>query len=98
MKNIVIVFALLFSNLIFAQLQKDLGDFDRLISFVRIEGRLIRSDNNDIEIAGEKSEEVELITCDDQLMMCMEAAQLLQGEDVLIFLCYKVLKEIIADR
>jgi len=98
MKNIVIVFALLFSNLIFAQLQKDLGDFDRLKVSDRIEVRLIQSDKNAIEISGEKSEEVKLITRNDQLIIRMETTQLLQGEDVMILLFYKDLKEIIADR
>lgn len=96
MKKICTVIALLCFSLSFAQIDKDLGDFDKIKVSDKIEVRLVKSDENRIEIAGENAEEVNLITKDDQLRIKMEITEFLKGDDIVIHLYYKRLSEILA--
>lgn len=98
MKNFLIGFVFLCSTLTFGQITQDLGDFNALKISDRIELKLIPSEKNYMEISGEKAEDVKLITKNNQLVIRMDVSQFLKGEDVVVLLYYKNLKEIIADR
>lgn len=98
MKNIFLVLAFLYSTFSFSQITKDLGDFNRLKVSDRIELKLFPSDKNYVEISGDKAADVKLITKNNQLIIRMDVAQFLKGEDVVVLLYYKNLQEIIADR
>lgn len=62
MKKVLLLVAILGSNLIFSQttITKQLGDFDKLKVYNGIELELIKSDEQKIEITGEKAEKVKV--------------------------------------
>lgn len=96
MKKICTIIALLWFSLSFAQIEKSLGDFDKIKVSDKIDVRLVKSQENRIEIAGENAEEVNLITQNDQLKIKMNITEFLKGDDIVIHLYYKSLNEILA--
>ena len=63
MKKILLLIAILGCNLMFSQatITKQLGDFDKLKVYNGIELELIQSDEQKIEIIGEKAEKVKIM-------------------------------------
>ncbi|WP_432672370.1 head GIN domain-containing protein [Flavobacterium sp. SM2513] len=94
MKKISIIIILLISSLGFSQVTKSLGEFDKLEVFDRISVQIIPSDENRIEINGNRAGEVELINKNGALKVRMEFGKLLDGDDISAKLYFKQINEI----
>jgi hypothetical protein len=97
MKKIVVIFILFVSTLGFSQINKKLGEFEKVSVFDRISVQLIPSDENRIEISGNRAQDVELINSNGNLKIRMALRKLLEGEDVSVKLCFKQIDEIDAN-
>ena len=80
MKNSLLLIALFVAQLTFAQKTKNLGDFDEIKVFDRISVEIILSDENKIEITGDRSNDVEIVNNNGQLKIRMAINKLLNGE------------------
>ena len=85
---------MLIGNLAFAQVTKDLGEFENVSVFDRISVQLIPSTENSIEITGSRSGDVELVNKNGTLKIRMALRKLLEGEDVSAKLYFKEINEI----
>ena len=94
MKKIALILVVLISNLCFAQVNKNLGEFDKVSVFDRISVQLIPSNENRIEITGNRSQEVELVNNNGTLKVRMAFGKLLDGDDISAKLYFKQLDEI----
>ena len=68
MKKIVIL-SFFLSNLAIGQITKRLGDFSKVTGFDQIEVHLVPSNENKITLDGTNSDQVELVTKDDELKL-----------------------------
>lgn len=82
MKKLIILAFIGFSQIISAQVTKNLGDFTTVRAFDMINVTLVKSTENKIEIRGEKAGDVEVIIKNNDLKIRMKLSKLLQGEDV----------------
>ncbi len=82
MKKVIIAAFIGFSQLISAQVSKNLGDFTAVRVFDQINVTLVKSTANKIEIRGEKAGDVEVVTKNNDLKIRMKLSKLLQGEDI----------------
>lgn len=82
MKNSLLLIAVFFVQLSFAQRTKNLGDFDEIKVFDQISVEIIASDENKIEIIGDRKNDVEIINNNGQLKIRMNIQKLLNGESV----------------
>lgn len=93
-----IVFSLLLvSSLSFSQIQKQLGEFNKITSFDRIDVLLIPSDENKIILDGKNAEEVELVNKNGELKVRMPITKLLKGDDISATIYFKELDAIEAN-
>jgi hypothetical protein len=88
MKKIILLAFIGFSQLISAQVTKNLGDFTAVRVFDQINVTLVKSNQNKIEIRGEKAGDVEVVTKNNDLKIRMKLTKMLQGEDVEATLYY----------
>ena len=90
MKKIIFVAFLMLSQLNFAQekITKNLGDFDQVKVFDRISLQLVPSNENKIEITGDRREDVEIVNKNGELKVRMKLKKLLK-EDITAILYYK---------
>jgi hypothetical protein len=86
-KGIALVFILL-TQIVAAQVTRDLGDFDEVKVFDKLNVKLIASTENKIVITGNRENEVEVVTKNGELKLRMPFPQLLAGEDISIELYY----------
>lgn len=93
MKKISIIM-LLISSLSFAQVTKNLGEFNAINVFDRISVELIPSSENKIEIKGDRAGEVEIVNNNGTLKIRMSLKKLLDGEEVSAKLYYTNLESI----
>lgn len=89
MKKIVAVLMVFVSALGFSQTTKKLGEFDKLEVYDRISVQMIPSDENRIEITGNRSQEVELVNNNGTLKVRMQFGKLLDGDDISAKLYFK---------
>ena len=89
-----LVIALIIAQVSFAQVSKNLGDFDELKVFDQISVEIVPSDENKIEITGKRSQDVEVVNNNGQLKIRMKLEKLLSGEDVVIKLYSSGLRSI----
>ena len=82
MKKVLLIAFLGLSQLIAAQVTKNLGDFTTVKVFDQINVTLVKSTANKIEIKGEKAADVEVVTKGNDLKIRMKLTKLLQGEDI----------------
>ncbi|HEY0045250.1 MAG TPA: head GIN domain-containing protein [Flavobacterium sp.] len=94
MKKFLVVLLMIISQLSFAQVTKNIGDFNSVKVFDRIAVTLVRSTENKVEIRGKRSGEVELVNSNGDLKIRMKLDKLLQGEDIEVRVYYKDLKSI----
>ena len=92
-KGIALVFILL-TQIVAAQVTRDLGDFDEVKVFDKLNVKLIASTENKISISGNRENEVEVVTKNGELKLRMPFPQLLAGEDISIELYYKNIESI----
>lgn len=88
---------LVMTQMSWAQLSRDLGDFDEVKVFDRISVELIPSTQNKITISGDRSEDVEIINNNGELKIRMRLEKLLKGEEVTAKLYFKFIESIDAN-
>ncbi len=81
--------SLLFTQLSFSQVEKELGDFNKVTSFDKIEVNLIQSDENKILLNGSGSEDVEVVNKNGELKIRMPLLKILSGGNVSATVYYK---------
>ena len=91
MKNIVTTILLLLSQIIFAQITKNVGDFEKVTSFDKIEISLVPSSENKVVLNGNGSEDVELVNKNGELKIRMPFDKILAGERISVTVFYKKL-------
>lgn len=82
MKKILVLTAILIAQINYAQVTKNLGDFDEVKVFDRISVELVPSDENRIVISGNRSSDVEVVNNNGQLKIRMKLEKLLSGEEI----------------
>jgi hypothetical protein len=93
----VFYFLLVVSSVGFSQVQKQLGEFNKITSFDRIDVLLIPSDENKIILDGENAEEVELVNKNGELKVRLPITKLLKGDDISATIYFKELDAIEAN-
>lgn len=94
MKNTIILIFTLFVKLTFAQTTHNLGDFDKVKVFDSLNVKLIPSSKNKVVIIGNRENEVEIVTKNDELKIRMPFPKLLSGNDISIVLFFKNIEAI----
>jgi hypothetical protein len=89
MKKLFIGVAILFVQLSFSQITKDLGDFDSVKVFDKLSVKLVQSSENKIVIKGARESEVEVVNKKGLLKLRMPFPKLLSGDDLDITVYYK---------
>ena len=94
MKKLIFIFTVIITQISFAQITKETGDFDALRVFDRINVVLIPSIANKIEINGNRAEDVEIINKNGELKVRMSLNKLLDGEQIKVKLFFKKIDNI----
>ena len=93
-----IIYSLLIvSSMAFGQNEKNVGDFNKVTSFDRIDVLLIPSDENKVQLDGKNKEEVELINKNGELKIRMPLTKLLAGDNISVTVYYKNLTAVEAN-
>ncbi|MCO6174767.1 DUF2807 domain-containing protein [Flavobacterium sp. NRK F10] len=88
---------LLVSSLAFSQVEKKLGDFDKVTSFDQIDVQLVKGNENKIIIKGDRANEVEVVNKNGELKIRMPLTKLLQGDNISVTLYYTHLEAVEAN-
>ncbi|MBK0369636.1 head GIN domain-containing protein [Flavobacterium agrisoli] len=94
MKKIILAIGILAAQFSFGQVNKPLGDFDEVKVFDQLSVQLIHSNDNKIEITGDRSDEVEIVNKNGQLKLRMPFPKLLSGNNLSIKLYFKRIETI----
>ncbi|MDD5152343.1 MAG: DUF2807 domain-containing protein, partial [Flavobacterium sp.] len=78
----------------FAQVTRELGDFDSVKVFDKLNVKLIPSSENKIIITGKRENEVEVVNKNGELKLRMPFPKLLSGDDIIIKLYFKKIENI----
>ncbi|MGE6352356.1 head GIN domain-containing protein [Flavobacterium sp. NPDC079362] len=89
MKKLVIGVAILFVQMSFGQVTKEVGDFDTVKVFDKLSVKLVQSSENKVVIKGARESEVEVVNKKGILKLRMPFPKLLSGNDLDITLYYK---------
>ena len=85
-----IIYSLLIvSSMAFGQNEKNVGDFNKVTSFDRIDVFLIPSDENKVQLDGKGADEVEFVNKNGELKIRMPLTRLLDGGNVSATVYYK---------
>ena len=96
MKKLVIIAFVLLSQFTNAQLTRNLGDFDEVRVFDKINLKLIPGSENKTIITGNRANEVEVVNKNGILKIRMPFPQLLSGDDIIVQLYFKKIEGISA--
>ena len=96
MKKVLLVLLALVTQITFAQVTKDLGEFSDIKVYDRLTVNLISSTDNKIVITGNREGEVEVVNNNGELKLRMPFPKLLSGEDIAIKLYFKNIESISA--
>lgn len=96
MKKLVIIAFVLLSQLTNAQVSRNLGDFDEVKVFDKINVKLISSSENKVVITGDRADEVETVNKNGELKIRMPFPQLLSGNNIVVKLYFKDIESISA--
>jgi hypothetical protein len=80
---------LLISSIAFSQVEREVGDFNKVTSFDQIDVVLIQSDENKVVLDGSGSEDVELVNKNGELKIRMPLTKLLSGDNISATVYYK---------
>ena len=94
MKKVVIIAFVLLAQFTNAQVNRNLGDFDKVKVFDKIKVILISSDENKLTITGARASEVETLNKNGDLKIRMPFPKLLSGNDILVKLYFKNIESI----
>jgi len=97
MKNVLVIAIVLLAQVTFAQVTRDLGDFDSVKVFDKLSVKLIPSTENKIIITGNRENEVEVLNKNGELKLRMPFPKLLSGDDIVIKLYFKKIETIEAN-
>ncbi|GAA3761416.1 head GIN domain-containing protein [Flavobacterium ginsengiterrae] len=89
MKKLIIGAAILISQISFAQVTKELGDFDTVKVFDKLSVKLVQSSENKVVVKGAREAELEAVNKNGILKLRMPFPKLLSGNDLDITLYYK---------
>ncbi|MBF4464835.1 head GIN domain-containing protein [Flavobacterium sp. LC2016-12] len=92
MKKLLIGVAILFVQMSFAQVTKEVGDFDEVKVFDKLHVKLVASSDNKVVIKGARESEVEVINKKGTLKIRMTISKPLAGDELDITLYYKHLE------
>jgi hypothetical protein len=85
-----VIFGIIFiSSTAFSQLEKKVGDFNKVTSFDQIDVILIPSSENKVVLNGSGSDEVELINKNGELKIRMPLTELLKGDNISAIVFFK---------
>lgn len=96
MKKLVIIAFVLLSQLTNAQVTRNLGDFDEVRVFDKINVKLISGTENKIIITGNRADEVETVNKNGELKIRMPFPKLLSGDAITVKLYFKRIESISA--
>jgi len=89
MKKLMIIAFVIVSQMLSAQATRDIGDFNTIRVFDRINVTLVAAGENKIEIKGSRADDVEVVTKNNELKIRMKLTKLLQGESIDAIVYYK---------
>ena len=92
-KFVIIVFVFL-CQIASAQVTRNLGDFDQVKVFDKINVKLIAASENKIVVTGARADELETVNKNGELKIRMPFPKLLSGEDITVKLYFKNLESI----
>ena len=93
-----IIYTLLFiSSISFAQTEKNVGDFNKVTSFDKIDVLLLPGTENKVILQGANSESVELVNNNGELKIRLPLGKLLKGDDISATVYYKKLEAVEAN-
>ena len=93
-KRLVIIAFVFLSQFTNAQVTRNLGDFDEVKVFDKINVKLIEASENKIVVTGARADEVETVNKNGELKIRMPFPQLLSGDDITVKLYFKNLESI----
>ncbi len=82
MKNIILISFILLSSFGYSQITKDVGEFNKVTSFDKIDVLLVKSNKNQIIIKGSNAEEVEVINKNGELKIRMPLSKSFSGDNI----------------
>ena len=94
MKKIAIIAFVFLSQITIAQVTRNLGDFDEVKVFDKINVKLIPASENKIIITGARAEEMQTVNKNGELKIRMPFPKLLSGDDIMVKLYFKKLESI----
>ena len=94
MNKLVIIAFVFLSQITNAQVTRNLGDFDEVKVFDKINVKLIEASENKIVVTGARADEVETVNKNGELKIRMPFPQLLSGDDIIVKLYFKNLESI----
>jgi hypothetical protein len=94
MKQLVIIAFVFLSQITNAQVTRNLGDFDQVKVFDKINVKLVEASENKIVVTGARADEVETVNRNGELKIRMPFPQLLSGDDISVKLYFKKLESI----
>jgi hypothetical protein len=89
MKKLIIGAAILFVQMSFGQVTKELGDFDTVKVYDKLSVKLVQSSENKVVIKGARETELEAVNKNGVLKLRMPFPKLLSGNDLEVTLYYK---------
>ena len=89
MKKLIIGAAILFVQMSFGQVTKELGDFDTVKVYDKLSVKLVQSSENKVVIKGARETELEAVNKNGILKIRMPFPKLLSGNDLEVILYYK---------
>lgn len=93
-----LVYSLLFiSSLGFAQIEKEVGDFNKVTAFDKIEVVLVASNENKVVVTGDNADKVELINKNGELKIRLPITRLLDGDNIEATVYYKNIEAVEAN-
>jgi hypothetical protein len=95
-KKLVIIAFVLLTQLTNAQVSRNLGDFDEIKVYDKINVKLISSSENNVVITGDRADEVETVNKNGELKIRMPFPQLLSGNNIVVKLYFKNIESISA--
>ena len=93
-----LVYSLLFiSSLGFAQIEKKVGDFNKVTAFDKIEVVLVASNENKVVVTGDNADKVELVNKNGELKIRLPITRLLDGDNIEATVYYKNIEAVEAN-
>jgi hypothetical protein len=93
-----IIYSLLIvSSMVFGQNEKNVGHFNKVTSFDRIDVLLIPSDENKVQLDGKGADEVEFVNKNGELKIRLPLTKLLAGDNISVKVYYKNLTAVEAN-